>query len=140
MPHYIYWLIAALVLLGVEMVVGNFYMMALSLACALAGTLGLAALSFKIQVTAAVVAAVVGLVMVRRMKTSGPARGGKPAAGGPVRVVRWNEDGTARVHYQGEEWDAELESPDASTDAAHDEMLYVKSMHGSKLLLTRRKP
>lgn len=140
MPHYMYWLIAALALLGVEAIVGTFYVMVLSLACAMAGTVALAGLSLKIQVSVAVAATVIGLVMVYRVRASNPAAaGGKPAAGGPVKVVRWNEDGTARVHYQGEEWDAELEAP-ASADIPNDAVLYVKSMHGPKLLLTRRKP
>ena len=55
--------------------------------------------------------------------------------GQSVRVISWLEDGIARVHYRGTEWDAELESSSVPRDG----VLYIKAIQGSKLILTRYK-
>jgi len=56
--------------------------------------------------------------------------------GQSVRVISWREDGVARVHYRGTEWDAELESSNTPRDG----VLYIKAIQGSKLILTPYKP
>jgi len=137
MEPYIYWLILALILLGVEMATGTFYMLVLSVAMALGGLVALAGMGLAVQMTLAGLAAVIGTFILRRIK------GGRPAGaesnsldtGQPVKIIRWNDDGTARVHYRGAEWDAELESADTARDAT----LYIKAMQGNKLILTQHK-
>ena len=138
MAHYIYWFTLALVLLGLEMATGTFYMLVLSVAVALGGVAALAGLEFTMQMALVGVAAVVGTFILRRIK------GGRPAGaesnnleiGQSVKVIRWNDDGTARVHYRGADWDAAPESADTPRDTT----LYIKATLGSKLILSQHKP
>jgi membrane protein implicated in regulation of membrane protease activity len=55
--------------------------------------------------------------------------------GQPVRVIKWNSNGSARVTYRGAEWDAEAES----ADTPHEGALYIAAVRGSALVLTHRK-
>jgi membrane protein implicated in regulation of membrane protease activity len=138
MEPYMYWFILALVLLGVEMATGTFYMLVLSVAMALGGLVALAGLGLTMQTALAGLAAVIGTFILRRI------RGGRPAGaesnnldiGQPVKVVRWNDNGTARVHYRGAEWDAAPESADTPREST----LYIKAMQGNKLILTQHQP
>jgi membrane protein implicated in regulation of membrane protease activity len=138
MEPYVYWFVLALVLLGVEMATGTFYILVLSIAVALGGVAALAGFEQTMQMALTGVAAVIGTVILRRMKGARPQAAGSNSLdiGQAVKVVVWNADGTARVQYRGAEWDAELESADTSREA----MLYIKAMQGSKLILTQHKP
>lgn len=138
MEHYIYWFVLALVLLGVEMATGTFYILVLSIAVALGGVAALAGFEPVMQMALTGVAAITGTVILRRMKGARPqaANSNNLDIGQTVKVVAWNADGAARVQYRGAEWDAELESADTPRDAS----LYIKAMQGSKLILTQHKP
>ncbi len=137
MAHYTLWFMLALALLGVEMATGTFYMLVLSGAVALGGVAALAGWELHTQLSLAGIAGVAGIVMLRRLRKSHPADAANIGIdiGQPVRVVSWNEDGTARVQYRGAEWDAEPES----THTPHEATLYIKAMQGSKLILTHHK-
>jgi membrane protein implicated in regulation of membrane protease activity len=138
MASYIYWFMLALLLLGLEMATGTFYMLVLSLAVALGGVAALAGMELAMQLTLVGVAAVAGTVILRRTRSARPdaASNSSLDIGQPVQVVAWNADGTARVHYRGADWDAELESGDMPREG----VLYIKATQGSKLILTQHKP
>ena len=137
MEPYVFWLVSSLILLGAEMATGTFYMLALSIAVAIAGLAALVGFAPYIQMSLAGVAGIVGIVILRRIKSIHP----KDAAstsfdiGQPVRVINWNENGMAREQYRGAEWDAEPESP----HTPHETTLYIKAMRGSTLVLTHHK-
>ena len=135
MADYIYWFMLALVLAGLEMATGTFYMLVLSGAMALGGLAALAGMELAIQMVVAGVAAVIGALVLRRIKGAKPANADSNSLdiGQPVKVLTWNADGTARVHYRGAEWDAEPESSDTPREG----ILYIKAMQGSKLILTQ---
>ncbi len=138
MAAYAVWFIMALVLLGLEMATGTFYMLVLSVAVASGGVAALAGFEPHLQLAIAAVAGVFGIIILNRIKKVRPAHAANIGMdiGQPVRVVTWNADGTARVQYRGAEWDAEAELPDTPRDAT----LYIKALHGSKLILTQHKP
>ncbi len=138
MALYAVWFIMALVLLGLEMTTGTFYMLVVAAALAIGGVAALLGLEPHVQLAIAAVAGIVGIVVLNRIRKARPAQapGIGMDIGQPVRVVSWNADGTARVHYRGAEWDAEPES----SDTPHDATLYIKALHGSKLILTQHKP
>lgn len=138
MAPYIYWFVLALLLLGLEMATGTFYMLVFSLAAALGGLAALAGLELAMQLSLAGVAAVVGTVILRRMRSARPETKGNEGfdIGQPVSVLSWNADGTARVHYRGADWDAELESGDMPREG----VFYIKATQGSKLILSQHKP
>jgi membrane protein implicated in regulation of membrane protease activity len=138
MAPYIYWFMLALLLLGLEMASGTFYMLVLSLAAALGGAAALAGLELTMQLALVGVAAVAGTLILRRTRSARPDDKGNEGfdIGQPVRVLSWNADGTARVHYRGADWDAEPESADMPREG----VLYIKATKGSKLILSQHKP
>ncbi len=138
MAPYTYWFILALILLGLEMMSGTFYMLVLSIAVGLGGVAAWAGLELVWQLTSAGAAAVIGTLILRRSKATRTADANTDSLdiGQTVRVISWNEDGTARVHYRGAEWDAQPENTVTSRDA----VFYIKAVQGSKLILTQQKP
>jgi membrane protein implicated in regulation of membrane protease activity len=138
MAPYAYWLILALILLGLEMVTGTFYVLVVSIAAALGGLAAWAGAEMVWQLVLAGVAAVIGTLILRRSKITRKPDPNNDSfdIGQPVRVIKWNEDGTVRVHYRGAEWDAEPESAVLTRDVT----LYIKAIQGSKLILTQVKP
>ena len=140
MPSYAYWFLLALGLLAMEMLTGTFYMLILSVAV---GTGGLAALlgwDMSVQITCSVITGMIGVMVVRKMKGAGTAKSEDQNldVGQTVRLITWNNDGTARVHFRGAEWDAELE--DFKLGMVQPAVLYIKTVHGSSLVLTSHKP
>lgn len=140
MPSYAYWFLLALGLLAMEMLTGTFYMLILSVAV---GTGGLAALlgwDMSVQITCSVITGMIGVMIVRKMKGASTAKSEDQNldVGQTVRLITWNNDGTARVHFRGAEWDAELE--DFKLGMVQPAVLYIKSVHGSRLVLTSHKP
>jgi len=137
MEAYIYWFMLAFIFLVVEMSTGTFYFLALSIAMALGGLAAQVGLGLELQLAVSGVFAVVGTLGLRHLKKS---RRAAPDIGldigQEVRVLTWNEDGSARVHYRGAECDAEPESAATARDA----LLYIKAIQGSKLILTQHKP
>jgi membrane protein implicated in regulation of membrane protease activity len=136
MALYVYWFLLALVLLGLEMVTGTFYLLMLSGAMAVGGFAALLGASVTWQLTLCAAAAVAGAIVLRRRRSvRADGAGASLDVGQPVQVLNWLDNGSARVSYRGAEWDAEPESPDTPRDAA----LYIKAVRGSTLVLTHRK-
>ena len=138
METYIYWFLLALVLVGLEIATGTFYLLVIAIALAVGGTAAALGLTLVWQLVLSAVTGFAGTIMLRRWK-SGRSSSTPDVGldiGLPVKVIKWNDNGTARVFYRGAEWDAELES----TDTPHEGMLYIKAVHGSGLVLTHNKP
>lgn len=138
MALYVYWFLLALVLIGLEMATGTFYLLVVAIAMGLGGAAALLGMGLAAQLAVAALAGVVGIVLLRRWKggSSTDAASESLDTGQPVKVLTWREDGTARVFYRGAEWDAELES----VDSGHEGTLYIRAMRGSVLILTNHKP
>ena len=135
-PH-LYWFILAFACLIVEMTTGTFYFLALSISLAMGGLAAQVGFYLPEQFAVAGVFAVISTMLLWRMKkTRRAAPDPGLDAGQPVKVLAWKEDGGARVHYRGAEWDAETESPDAPREGT----FYIKAIQGSKLILTQEKP
>ncbi|MBI3479384.1 MAG: NfeD family protein [Nitrosomonadales bacterium] len=138
MADYSWWFVAALLLAGAEMATGTFYMLVVALAMALGGIAALAGFDMVWQYALSGIAAVIGTVVLYRIRAARPDAAQEDNSldtGQPVKLIRWNDDGTARVHYRGAEWDAELESSDTPREST----LYIKAMLGNKLILTSHK-
>ena len=138
MEIYVYWFLFALVLLGVEMASGTFYLLVLSAALAIGGLTALLGLALPVQFVLAGLSGVVGTIVLRRWK-SGRDSGADSQnldAGQPVRVISRHDDGSLRVFYRGAEWDAELEPADIAGEGT----LCIKAIRGSVLILEKRKP
>jgi membrane protein implicated in regulation of membrane protease activity len=136
MAIYIYWFLLALVLVGLEMATGTFYLLMVSVAMAVGGLAALAGLALFAQFALAALAGIFGTIILRRWKGShaGDTSSHNLDIGQPVKILTWREDGTARVAYRGAEWDAELDAP----NVAHEGVFHIKAIRGSVLILTRR--
>ncbi|MDO8313428.1 MAG: NfeD family protein [Sideroxyarcus sp.] len=137
MAIYSYWFLVALILLGLEMATGTFYLLMVAIAMAVGGVAALLGTSMAWQLVLCAVTVVAGTIILRRWKSTQvkEVAGASLDIGQPVKVIKWNDSGTARVTYRGAEWDAELESADTPRDGT----LYIASVHGSGLVLTHRK-
>ncbi|HAF45914.1 MAG: NfeD family protein [Sideroxyarcus sp.] len=137
MEIYIYWFLLALILVGLEMVTGTFYLLVVAIAMAVGGVAALLGMGMVWQLVLSAVTGIAGTIMLRRWKStqSSDTSNASLDIGLPVKVVKWNEDGTARVFYRGAEWNAELESADIPREGT----LYIAEVRGSALVLTHRK-
>lgn len=138
MAPYIYWFMLAFGLLALEMATGTFYMVMLAVAVAIGGVAALLGIGLPLQITLAALAGIIGTVALRRMKSTRPTDAASQSldTGQPVQLITWREDGSARVYYRGAEWDAEPEFAGMPREGT----LYIKEMHGSKLILTHHQP
>jgi membrane protein implicated in regulation of membrane protease activity len=138
MAIYVYWFLFALVLLGLEIATGTFYLLVLSIAMAVGGVAALLGFGMPAQLVVGALAAVVGIIVLRRWKGThvSDASSQNLDTGLPVKVLAWHDDGTARVYFRGAEWDAELDMPDSGREGT----FYIKAMRGSIIILSSHKP
>jgi len=140
MAIYAYWYLLGLVLLGLEMATGTFYLLVVAVGMAVGGTAALLGADLTWQLALCALTIVAGTILLRRWKKSQSRAGDGSSAdfdiGRPVRVLAWREDGSARVAYRGAEWDAEAESADMPREGT----LYIKAVRGASLVLTHQKP
>lgn len=137
MALYIYWFLLALILVGLEMATGTFYLLIVAIAMAIGGTAALLGLTISAQLALAALAGIGGIILLRRWKdrqiSGGPIQ--SLDIGQPVEILTWRNDGTARVFYRGTEWNGELDTQ----DSGHDGVFYIKDIKGSVLVLTKQK-
>jgi len=132
------WWIAAALLVGLELVTGTFYLLAVGVAFALGGVAAWFGASVPMQMTIGGTLAVIGLGVAHYWRK----RRGMPSPlpvldrGQAVRVDKWNDDGTAPVVHRGTHWNAEL----AAADTARAETMYIVATRGSTLVLSDRRP
>jgi len=138
MEIYSYWFLLALLLLGLEMATGTFYLLMLSIAMVVGGLAAMLALSMIWQLSLCALAVILGAIILRRWKKGqvNEVAGASLDVGHPVQVLTWHENGSVRVLYRGAEWDAEPESADMPRDGT----FYIKAVRGSSLVLTHIKP
>ncbi|WBS00715.1 NfeD family protein [Pseudoduganella sp. SL102] len=137
MADWIMWLIAAGVLVALELFSGTFYLLMIALG-ALAGAL-VAALRIDLpgQMLAAALVAVIATVLLRRRRRNQPAQVAASRnpdvnldIGQPVQVPHWDGH-TARVMYRGALWDVEL-APGAPAAAG---TYTIREVRGSTLIV-----
>jgi len=137
MVIYVYWFLLALILLGLEMATGTFYLLIVAIAMAIGGAADLLGFVFTAQLTMAALAGITGIILLWRWKGNHGADATSQSLdiGQPVKILTWYDDDTARVFYRGAEWDAALETK----DAGHEGVFYIKDIRGSILVLTNQK-
>lgn len=137
MESYIYWFVLALILVGLELATGTFYLLVVAIAAAVGGLVALLGAGMVWQFVLGAMTGIAGTVVLRRWKSTLAVETPNASLdiGRPVRVIKWNENGSARVIYRGAEWDAEPES----ADTPRNETLYIAAVRGSGLVLTQRK-
>jgi len=130
--------VAAALLVGLELVTGTFYLLAVGIAFVVGGLVGWMGATLPLQLFVGGALAVIAVFVAHRWRR----KHGTPQTPPPldrgqsVRVDAWNADGTARVVYRGTHWNAVL----ASADVARAETLYIVDTRGSTLVLSDRRP
>jgi membrane protein implicated in regulation of membrane protease activity len=139
MADWILWLIAAGILVALELFIGTFYLLMVALG-ALAGA-AIAALRIDIpgQMLAAAVVGIGATVLLRRSRYGRQSK--TDAARDPnvnldigqsVEVTHWSER-AARVMYRGALWDVEL-APGMPPEPG---MFVIREVRGSRLIVSR---
>ncbi len=138
MEIYVYWFLLAFTLFGLEMMTGTFYLLVIGIAMAVGGVVALLGGGIAVQLTLGAITGVTGTILLRRWKSNqaGSAPSVDLDVGQAVKVLKWNDDGSARVFYRGAEWDAALERADTPREGT----LYIAAVRGSALVLTHLKP
>ena len=135
--YWVWWVLAAL-LVGLELVTGTFYLLAVGVAFVVGGIVAWMGASVPAQLLVGGGLAVIAVIAAHQWRKAR----GTPAPQAPldrgqsVRVHRWNPDGTARVDYRGTQWDAEL-APGQHTRA---DTMYIVDTRGSVLVLSHTRP
>jgi membrane protein implicated in regulation of membrane protease activity len=137
MADWMSWLVAAGVLVVLELFSGTFYLLMISIGLGFGALAAFLGTSAPVQ---AIVAAVVGVVATGLLHRS---RFGKPAKTNPARdhnvnldigqrvtVPAW-QDGRARVMYRGALWDVEL----GQGATAHSGEFKIVEVQGSRLIV-----
>ncbi|MCS6997005.1 MAG: NfeD family protein [Casimicrobiaceae bacterium] len=134
MALYIWWWIAAAILVGAEMLTGTFYLLVVALACVAGGAVAYFGGTLAWQWIVAAVVQVVGtLVLIewKKRHRSVPKLESNLDLGQRVRVQEWRPDGTARVYYRGAQWEAVAESE----STPRQEQMVIVAMRGNILVL-----
>ena len=133
--YWIWWILAA-VLIGAEIVTGTFYLLVVGIAFAVGGFLAVLGLALPLQLVVAGAVAVVGTMIAHRWRGKRvPPPTPSLDLGQSVRVLDWNDDGSARVSYRGSQWNAEL----ADAGVARAETMYIVGTRGSTLVIADRR-
>lgn len=109
----ILWFLLALAALGVEMMIGSVYLLAVAAAAAFAGLAAKFGLSLSWQLAVCALFTVLGALLVRmrsRPKADAASKLMTLDAGQRVTVAEVAKDGTAVVQYRGAPWTARAET------------------------------
>jgi len=137
MADWIMWLVAAGVLVALELFSGTFYLLMVAIGALAGAAMAFLRVDLPGQMLAAAIVGILATVLLRR------SRYGKTAAGDAqrdpnvnldigqtVQVTHW-VDGAARVMYRGALWDVEL-APGAE---ARGGIFIIREVRGSKLIV-----
>jgi len=134
----IFWFVAGLALIGVEVLTGTFYLLLLGLAAIAAALVAYLGFGLLLQVIAFGLVASFALLIIQARRKARP----QPAApalelGQAVIFENWLDPvaKTARVRYRGALWDARV---DGHCSGNPGEMLYIQSVEGSTLTIAPR--
>jgi len=136
MQPYIFWFVAAFVLIAVELMTGTLYLLVVALGAAAGGVVALLGFGFGMQMLAAAVVAAGGIGLLKAFKIGPNERRDKTNfsmdVGQAVEVIERRPDGSLRVNYRGSQWDAQIEGsvPYAAGP------LYIRETRGSTLIVT----
>ena len=106
----VWWIAAGIVLAAADVFLGTFYLIVMGLACGAAAVGAWADLTLGWQLTFFAVAAIVGGLIVRKVRVKDESISEQvqhPDVGQTVTVTKWSAEGTAQVMYRGASWTAQ---------------------------------
>ncbi|WP_281072028.1 NfeD family protein [Succinivibrio dextrinosolvens] len=138
MENYLIWLILGLVLLGVEMMIGSIYLLALVGGCAIACVFAFMGTSFTTQCIVAAIVAIAGVIAAFvfrrniRKKLTPNQDCDNLDKGQIINVEKIDSDGGATVNYRGAQWKAYASEGPLETGIYH-----IEKVDGTRLILTK---
>ena len=116
--HATLWLTLALVLAGLEMVSGTFYLLAIAIGLVFGAMAAWLQFPLPAQIALSAIISMIAALSLRNWKAThippSQAADNSFDIGQRIEVIHWKSERLARVHYRGCEWDAEL-NPQAET-------------------------
>lgn len=141
MEDYVIWLLVGLILIGVEIVTGTFYLLVLGIAAFAAALVAYLGMGMMVEALAVSIVSVVGLIAVSKWRKGqkSTAESNNIDVGQTVIFVAWvSEDSRiARVKYRDTNWEAEVLSSHALKP--HD-LLWICGANGNQLQVSSVKP
>ncbi len=139
MADWVMWLVAAGVLVALELFSGTFYLLMIAIGALAGALLAFLRVDLPGQMLAASLVGIVATVLLRRSRFARAGGSGNAARdpnvnldiGQTVQVTHW-ENGAARVMYRGALWDVEL-APGAASQAG---IFTIREVRGSKLIVS----
>ena len=142
MSGWMTWMIAAGMLVILEIFSGTFYLLVLGLGLAAGGVVALAGGGYAAQFLAAAAIGLLGIYALRRWRAGRPATskaGRDPSVnldiGQTLTVEQWQAQGesgyVARAMYRGAYWDVELESGGTPTAG----VFVIREVRGNRLIV-----
>jgi membrane protein implicated in regulation of membrane protease activity len=134
------WLLLGLGLIAVEMMSGTFYLLILGGAALIGALAGYLGAPFAVQAVLAAIAAIAGVLILRRRKAAvAPAKENQMDVGQTAVIESWLSEPQrlARARYRNTTWDAEVLGNDRVEIGA---VLYVASTDGNRLKLSSTRP
>jgi membrane protein implicated in regulation of membrane protease activity len=138
MADWIMWLVAAGVLVALELFSGTFYLLMVALGALAGASVAFLRIDLPGQMLAAAIVGILATVLLRRSRFARTTR--LDAARDPnvnldigqtVQVSHW-DNGAARVMYRGAMWDVEL-APGAPAQAG---IFTIRAVRGSTLIVS----
>ena len=137
MADWMGWLVAAGVLVILELFTGTFYLLMIAIGVAVGGIVALAGAGVPVQALGAAAVGVLATGFLHRSRFGHPAKADAQRdrnvnldIGQHVRVPAW-QDGRAREMYRGALWDVEL----GQGVAPHPGEFRIVEVHGSRLVV-----
>lgn len=140
MSQEVAWLVAGLVLVIVELMTGTFYLLIFGVSAIIASAGAYLGAPFYAQVAVAVIAALAGVVFVRKRRHALQGHGSVALDVGQLATFEiWTDEPSrqARVRYRGAPWDAEVEGAGTVAPGAS---LEVTAVIGTRLKVAARRP
>lgn len=134
-----WWLVTAIAI-GLELLIGTFYLLMLALGTASAALAAHAGLGTSAQLLSAALVGGCAVVLWRLQRKHHPAEPSAQAnpnvvqdIGAIVHVTHWLADGTAQVHYRGAQWTVLHRADSPPSPGTH----RIAQMIGNRLLVDK---
>jgi len=139
MDAYLFWAVAGIVLIIVEMLTGTFFLLVLGIAALAAAGAAWFGHSFWVQAVVTAAVAIVGVLLIKRYRgKSLPASKQSLDIGQSVTLDMWisEADGLARVQYRNAQWEARVtgERPPGG------KVFYIHAVEGNTLQVSALPP
>lgn len=139
MDLYLWWVVAGIALIIIEMLTGSFYLLVLGIAALGAAVSAYFGQSFWVQALVVTALSVIGVIMVHRFRGSSRSAPGQSLdVGQAVTLDSWisEADGLARVHYRNAQWEAQV----AGERIPGGKVFYIHAVDGNTLRVSASRP